>query len=98
MKGIQSKINKLCMALKMKGYIYLINREQFYSEKLKKVCTIHKLIHLMPTEEYNKMYPDDKKDAEKYKNVKVEILKSFSNIDILIKLAEIYKQVGETNE
>lgn len=95
MGGIQSKINKLCMALKIKGYIYLINKEQFYSKKIKKVCTANKLIRLMPVAEYNKLYPNNKKDPNKYENVKVEVLKSFSNIDILIKLAEIYRQVIE---
>ena len=31
--NIQSKINKLIKALNTKGYIYLVNKEQFLSKK-----------------------------------------------------------------
>lgn len=96
--NVQSKIRKLTAALEMKGKIYLVNKEQFYSDKLGKICTSNKLTNLMPVEEYNKIFPDDKKDPEKYKRVKVEVLKSFSNIDILLKLVEIYKEVSGDGE
>lgn len=94
MKNISSKIRKLTRALEVKGKIYLVNREQFYSIKKQKVCTTHKLSQLLSIEEYNKLNPEDKKDPKKYEYVKVEILKSFSEIDILIKLVDIYQEVG----
>ncbi|MDU2680458.1 MAG: hypothetical protein E7C50_01100 [Clostridium sp.] len=92
--NIQSKINKLIKALNTKGYIYLVNKEQFLSRKLKRLCSIYKLFHLMDIEEYNRKYPDDKKDSNKYEYVKVEIDSSFQPQDILLRLVDIYKEVG----
>ena len=95
--NIQCKINKLIKALNIKGYIYLVNREQFVSNKTGNVCTVYKLFHLMDIEKYNEMYPDDKKDPNKYSKVKVEILSTFRQQEILLKLVEIYKEVGGAN-
>ena len=92
--NIQSKINKLIKALNQYGYIYLVNREQFLSKTTHKICTVYKLFHLMPIEEYNRMYPDDKKDPKKYENVKVEVLSTFRQEEILLKLVDLYKEVG----
>lgn len=94
MKNISSKIRKLTKALEAKREIYLVNREQYYNANRGRVSTIHKLSHLIPVEEYNRMFPDNKKDIEKYQYVKVEVLRSYAEIDILMKLAEIYKEVG----
>lgn len=91
--NIQSKINKLITALKVKGHTYLLNREQYYSNKLEKVCTINKINRLMPVEEYNRLYPNDKKNPDKYKFVKVEVFSSHSSIEILKKLVELYKDI-----
>lgn len=92
--NLQRKINKLVMALNSMGYICLVNREQFYSSKLGKVCSINKAFHLMPVEEYNQMYPDNKKDPEKYEFIKMEIISSFKQEEILLKLIEVYKEAG----
>ncbi|WP_027099345.1 hypothetical protein [Clostridium paraputrificum] len=92
--NIQSKINKLIKALNTYGYIYLVNREQFLSKTSNKICTVYKLFHLMDIEDYNRMYPDDKKDTNKYSSVKVELLSTFNQIEILLKLVELYKEVG----
>ncbi|MDB2091394.1 hypothetical protein [Clostridium paraputrificum] len=92
--NIQSKINKLIKALNTYGYIYLVNREQFLSKTSNKICTVYKLFHIMDIEEYNRMYPNDKKDTNKYSSVKVELLSTFNQIEILIKLADLYKEVG----
>lgn len=92
--NIQSKINKLIKALNTYGYIYLVNREQFLSKTSNKICTVYKLFHLMDIEDYNRMYPEDKKDTNKYSSVKVELLSTFNQIEILIKLADSYKKVG----
>lgn len=91
--NIQGKINKLILALRQKGYIYTVNKEQFMS-KSDKLCTMYKSFHLMPVSEYNLKYPDDKKDPDKYRYVKVELVSSFSLIDILKALADTYKEVG----
>ncbi|WP_125153638.1 hypothetical protein [Clostridium rectalis] len=94
MISIQSKIFKIIKALEVKGYIYLINNEQVFSFKSNKTFNLIKLFYLMPVEQYNKLYPENKKDANK-KLVKVEIIKSFKKQDILFKLIDIYRQVGE---
>ncbi len=95
--NIQSKINKLIKGLNIYGYIYLVNREQFVSKKTGNVCTVYKLFHLMDVEEYNNMHPDDKKDHNKYSKVKDEVLSTFKQQDIFLKLVEIYKEVGEAD-
>lgn len=95
MNNIQGKINKLCMALKInKKQTYLIDKRQFYNDTFEKVCTLIKINRLMPTEEYNKIHPFNKKNSKKYKYVKEEIYSSTSNIKILKKLAELYKEAG----
>jgi uncharacterized protein Yka (UPF0111/DUF47 family) len=43
MKNVQSKINKLILALKMKGRIVGINSEQFYCEDSKRMITKYKI-------------------------------------------------------
>lgn len=92
--NVQTKINKLLKALDMKGYIYLVNKEQFLSNKTNKVCSIHKLFHLMDIEEYNRLYPEEQKNPKKYDYVKVEVVSTFDQVEILLKLIEIYKKVG----
>lgn len=37
--NVQNKIDKLLLALKMKGYEFFIDQSQFYSENLNKRCT-----------------------------------------------------------
>lgn len=37
--NIQTKINKLLMALRLKGIIYKVNTSQYYSEKRERICT-----------------------------------------------------------
>ena len=37
--NIQNRINKLILALKMKGFVLFIDKKQFYSEDLDKLCT-----------------------------------------------------------
>ena len=92
--NIQSKINKLVKALNVHGYIYLVNKEQFLSNKTGNICSVYKLFHLMPIDKYNKMHPDKKKDPNKYSYVKVEALSTFKQQEILLKLVELYKEVG----
>lgn len=39
MNNIQTKINKLLMALRLKGIVYKVNTSQYYSEKRERICT-----------------------------------------------------------
>lgn len=39
MLNIQTKINKLLLALRGKGIVYKINTQQYYSEKRERLCT-----------------------------------------------------------
>ena len=93
--NIQGKINKLIKGLNIYGYIYLVNREQFVSNKTGNVCTAYKLFHLMNVEDYNNMYPDDKKDPNKYSKVKLEILSTFKQQEILLKLVKFARDIKE---
>lgn len=95
--NIQPKINKLLKALEIKGHIYLANKEQFLSNKTNKVCSVYKLFHLIDIEKYNKIYLDDWKDPNKYDYVKVKVYSSCDQVEILLKLIEIYKKVGEAD-
>lgn len=91
MKNISSKIRKLIKALEIRGEIYLYTKEQIYSFKLDKICTINKLSRLMSVEEYNLLHPDKKKNPKKYEYVKDSVIDSFKEIDVLLELVEIYK-------
>ena len=37
--NIRTKINKLLMALRLKGMLYKVNTSQYYSEKRERICT-----------------------------------------------------------
>lgn len=37
--NIQTKINKLLIALRLKGIVYKVNTSQYYSEKRERICT-----------------------------------------------------------
>lgn len=54
MKNIQSKINKLILALKAKERIVGINTEQFYAEDSKKMITKYKIGEVNKTAEADK--------------------------------------------
>lgn len=95
--NIQAKINTLVRALNKSGYICLTSREQHYSKKIGEVCTVFKAFHLLPVDEYNKLYPEKKKNPEKYNYVKIELISSFKQYEILLKLIDIYKKVGVSN-
>lgn len=83
----------------MRGLIYLYSREQVYSQKLSKVCTMYRIDYLMPWEEYKKKFPDK---AERKKNkgvsVRVEMARSFREIDILLYIVDVLKAGDEGGE
>lgn len=85
------KINKLMQALETQGEIYLLDRRQQWSEKLgKKVQTIT-LSKSVPTEEYNKDNPKPKNTDKQ--RVKVPVVTTFSEVEIVQFLAARWKQV-----
>lgn len=96
MSVLTPKIRKLQKALELKGKIYLVTKTQVFSNKLGRLCTLNKLDYLMPVDEYNKLYPEKPKDENKYKLVKVEVESSFREIDILLRLVDVYQKVGES--
>lgn len=99
--NLTGKIRKIIKALEIRGLIYLYSREQVYSQKLSKVCTMYRIDYLMPWEEYKKKFPDK---AERKKNkgvsVRVEMARSFREIDILLYIVDVLKagdKGGEVN-
>lgn len=87
------KINTLCKALAARGEIYLIDRRQHFSEKLNKPVTLIVVNKNVPVEEYNRMYapPDKQKDPDKAKAVKVSLLETFSEVEVIKHLAAAIK-------
>jgi len=88
-------IKKLCMALLQKhGAVYLIDHRQNFSEKLGKPVTLMVLNRSYDVEEYNMLFPEKAKDPEKCQRVKVPVLESFKEVELLKALAAIYKGGG----
>lgn len=86
------KINTLCKALAARGEIYLIDRRQHFSEKLNKPVTLIVVNKNMTAEEFNAAYPDKKlKDPEKVSRVKVSLLETFSEVEVIKHLAAAIK-------
>lgn len=84
------KISRLLKALEMRGEIYLVSKEMIYSKKFEGTATIRKLYRMTPVAEYNRNHPDKPKKPDK-ELVRESITESFKDIDILLKLVEIYK-------
>lgn len=97
--NLTGKIRKIIKALEIRGLIYLYSREQVYSQKLSKVCTMYRIDYLMLWEEYKKKFPDK---AERKKNkgvsVRVEMARSFREIDILLYIVDVLKAGDEGGE
>lgn len=99
MGKLSSKIKKLCQALGSNyGKIYLIDRRQQFSDKLNKPVSILVLNKLLPVAEYNRLHPNKPKDPEKTKNVKVSILSSFKELEVLKYLVKELERIrGDIN-
>lgn len=95
MSSLTPKIKKLQKALELRGNIYLFTKTQVYSKKLSRLCTLNKLDYLMPVEDYNKLHPEKPKDVKRYQFVKVEVIDSFRELDILLCLLDVYKKAGD---
>lgn len=85
------KINKLMQALETQGEIYLLDRRQQWSDKLHKKLAALTLSKSVPTAEYNRDNPKPRKTAKE--RVKVTVMTTFSEIEIIKYLAEQWRQV-----
>ncbi len=95
METTAKKIRKLIKALEIRGEIYLFAKEQIYSSKIDKICTINKLSQLMPIDDYYAKYPKKKRKKNDTREfVKEHVESSFKEIDILLALVGIYKAGG----
>jgi hypothetical protein len=87
------------MALDQLGFIFIAHRKQFYSDKVGKVLTIIKLVEVVDNATYKMLHP---KSKAKSATVEIDIMESFRESDILLKLAKLYKlakeQVEEENK
>lgn len=97
METTAKKIRKLIKALEIRGEIYLFAKEQLYSSKIDKICTINKLSQLLHIDAYYAKYPEKKrKKNDNREFVKEPIVSSFKEMDILLALVDIYK-AGDAN-
>lgn len=87
--NINTNINKLLYALKLKGQIYKINSFQFYSDKNDKYCTKYQILKREQVEIYNEE-TDEMETQERY-NKKEEC---YSKVDVMKYLVEEYKGMG----
>lgn len=87
-----AKDKKAFDRFKYEWNMLMINREMVYSAKLGKMCTALKLHQLLPISQYYMMHPEKKRRKnDKREYIKETIESSFKEIDILLKLAGIYK-------
>lgn len=91
--SISSKIHKLLKAFGARGEIYLYNRDQVWSTRMKKACNLHKLYRRWDVLDYMKSHPDykAKKDQEYVKEL---VCDSFKQVDVLLELARQYRKAG----
>lgn len=93
---------KLTKAIRLKyGQTLLFAYEQKVSETTGRIYTEYRLYINLPVEEYNKRFPADQKDLEKYKSkyVKVLLKKSIKIQELfMFLLHEIWEKLesGET--
>lgn len=89
----RQKIKRLTMAINLKyGLIYLISKKQVYSEMKGKVYNVTTLYEMMSYVRYKRLFPiKAKKRKDNGKRIRVQIMETFNEADILIALAKIYK-------
>lgn len=110
MAGIQSKINKLKMAIASEGRVVKINIEQFYSKEKKRLFVCYKVSEVTP-KKYEikdqikelKKKKANKEEVERLKkyvkdNYLVGTEEFFRKIDLLLFLVKYYKEKVTRNE
>lgn len=97
--NIQANINKLLYALKQENMNYQIKTSNFYSERAQKYITNYKVmmeVEYIPKSELEKISLGIKTEQEVEKKKKyLEVLNTYSKIEILKLLAEDYKNINE---
>lgn len=88
--NVSQNINKLLIALGIKGQLYKINTFKFYSEKMNKYCTKYQLLELLRIPKINKITKKEEIE-EKY----AVVLETYSNIELMKFLADEYKSIQE---
>ena len=94
--NIQTQINKLLLALSIKGKKYKVNSYMFYSDRVEKYCNKYVLSRKELVPMINALTGLEEGEEEKY----VYVLDSYNRIDILKYLVQEYKgseENGETN-
>jgi hypothetical protein len=95
-KTVSITIYKLLKAfLYVRHEIYLYDKTQVWSDKLGKVCVVHKLYKQWDLKEYKKIRPEYK-PKKNQKQKKELVMDSFKQVDILLELVDRYK-AGEMN-
>lgn len=67
---MNTKINKLLLALQMQGYIYVVHRKQYYSKKYKRRFISYTLEHIAEKED---------KEVNQYFNKQIDLLQYLVN-------------------
>lgn len=84
--NLGSKKKKLQTAIIKSGLVIKINTDQFYSADQKRMITAYRII--TPTLSYSKKYKE-------YRLMDYEILKTYSMVDLVLCLRDIYWQIQE---
>ena len=86
MKSLNGKMRKLQTAIIKNGLVVKINTDQFYSADQKRMITGYRLI--TPYLHYSKKYGE-------YKISDFEILHTYSVVELIFCLLDIYRQMQE---
>ena len=96
MQTVQQKIKKLLLAVDIKNdgkLIYLFSRKQIFSAAKNRTYNLRILSVVLKTQEWNRIFPNYKKDPLRYKKevVQADVYSGFKDIEILLLLADILK-------
>ena len=109
MVNIQSKINKLMLAIQSKGRAIKINTEQFYSKEKQRMFTCYIISEITPKKyeikDRIKKMKKDKADKEEIDKLKLYVennyisgtIKFYKKLDILLFLVEFWKEKVNKN-
>ena len=89
-------IYTLLRALETKGFIYLLNKRQYWDEENGRRGTMHMVSQVVPVEEYNKRHPKKKKDPKKQSTVTEVVYTAGREIDVVQMLAKLWQEVNKS--
>lgn len=85
MANLRGKMKKLQTAIIKRGMVVKINQNQFYSEDQNRMITSYRII--TPVECYNQ-------GKKEWKTKDYEVLKTYSMVEVIYCLLDIYKAVS----